>query len=113
MFISLVLNCLHSQVTEATENFWNLLETVLPVFLLSVLELLPWKVLGFVSFSPYLLFLCHNIISQSKFLGLSKVLLSLFSLVNCLSVLSVKVKATWGKAMLHIDGIIPLKNMKY
>lgn len=91
MFISLVGSCPCSRVTATAENFWKLLETTL--FLHSLLQHLLWKVLGLVHFTLHLQFLWYKIVPQSKLLGLSEVLLSLFRLVSCLSVLSAKVKA--------------------
>lgn len=52
---------------------------------------LPWKLPGFCEFQPlFIQFLCHTMVSLSNLLGMSKVLLSLFGLASCLSVLSLK-----------------------
>lgn len=91
MYISLVGSCPCSRITATAENFWKVLETT--PFLHSLLQHLLWKVLGLVHFRLHLQFPWYKIVPQSKFLGLSEVLLSLFRLVSCFSVLSVKVKA--------------------
>lgn len=88
VYIRLVGSCPCSRITATAENFWKVLETT--PFLHSLLQHLLWKVLGLVHFSLHLQFPWYKIVPQSKFLGLSEVLLSLFRLVSCLSVLSAK-----------------------